>query len=149
WCRRNPMVASLTAGIGLLLFVIAIGASVAALWLNDERNTALGNLDRAVKAEESAVEAQKQMRDKLRQSYLDQARAMRWSRRTGRRFDSLAALGMAAAIRPSLELRNEAIACMALLDLRVGQQWEGMPPGTTSLAFAPALDRYARGDEKG
>jgi WD40 repeat protein len=149
WCRRNPMVASLTAGIGLLLFVIASGASVAALWLNDERNAALSNLDRAVKAEKTAVEAEKEVRDKLWQSYFDQARAMRWSRRAGRRFDSLAALGKAAAIRPSLDLRNEAITCMALVDLRAGPQWEGMPPGTRSLAFAPALDRYARGDEKG
>ena len=55
----------------------------------------------------------------LRDSYLAQARAGRPTGRPGHRLDSLDALAKAAAIRPSIELRNEAIAALALPDLRV------------------------------
>ncbi|MBI3408637.1 MAG: protein kinase [Planctomycetes bacterium] len=142
WCRRKPLVAAMSAVIASLLVVLAVGASVAALWLNAERNTAVANLGRAEAAE-------KEVREKLLQSYLDQARASRWSGRAGRRFQSLDALQKAAEIRPSLDLRNETIASLALADLRLGKQWQGCPPGTTAVAFDANLERYARGDEKG
>jgi WD40 repeat protein len=47
------------------------------------------------------------------------------------------------------ELRNEAIACMALPDLRVAKEWDGWPTGSASLAFDGALERYARVDRHG
>ena len=59
------------------------------------------------------------------------------------------AIRKAAAIRPSPELRDEAIACMALADLRVASEWEGFPPGSCGLAFDARLERYSVGDAKG
>src|SRR6185436_110409 len=50
-------------------------------------------------------------------SYLAQARAQRLSGAQGRRAESLRAIAGAARMRPSLELRNEAIASLALTDI--------------------------------
>jgi WD40 repeat protein len=86
---------------------------------------------------------------KLWDSYLAQAQAFRWSGRPGRRFAALEVLDRAAAMRPSLELRNEAIACMALTDMRLTREWEGYPPGTTMLAFDEETERYARCNTNG
>jgi WD40 repeat protein/tRNA A-37 threonylcarbamoyl transferase component Bud32 len=128
WRQRQPVMAALAVAIFALLLVIAGGASISAVLL--------------AHAKEDAVE-------KLWQSYLAQARARRWSGRPGRRVESLEALASAAAIRPSLELRNEAIACMALMDLRVTREWDGCPPGAHGLAFDAKLERYAVGDAQG
>jgi len=50
-------------------------------------------------------------------------------------------LRKAAEFRPSLELRNEAIACMALTDLRVGKQWE--VERDSGASYNCAYERYA------
>jgi serine/threonine protein kinase/WD40 repeat protein len=100
--------------------------------------------------------------EKLWGSYRDQARAGRRSGLPGRRFDSLRALTEAAKIRPALELRNEAIAAMALADVRplrrltAALPGAGARPGAVSpedhlqdyrmIAFDARLRRYARGN---
>lgn len=141
WCRRNRAVAALTAAVGLLVVVLALGSSITALYLN-------ATLRESESHRKQAERAEREMREKLREAYLAQARAGRWSGRPGRRFDSLNALAEAAKIRPDLDLRNEAIACTALTDLRVGNLWK-VPSDTTVVAFDPTFDRYARGDEQG
>jgi WD40 repeat protein len=60
--------------------------------------------------------------EKLRASYLSQARALRTSREPGQRFASLSAVSNAATIRRDLGARNEAVACLALTDLRVAKE---------------------------
>jgi serine/threonine protein kinase/WD40 repeat protein len=72
--------------------------------------------------------AQRATTEKLFDSYLAQARARRRDEREGRRFESLEAAAKAAAIHSSLELRNEAIACLALTDLRFSQSLKPMDP---------------------
>jgi eukaryotic-like serine/threonine-protein kinase len=109
---------------------------------DQERNSAR---EEARKAEQSRIQAL----DSLCEAYLAQAQAGRASTRPGRRFDSLAAISKAAAIHPSLELRNEAIACMALPDIRVGKSWEGYPAGSAGIVFDSRLERYARSDALG
>ena len=54
------------------------------------------------------------MRKTLRSSHLTEARALRVSGEAGRRFQGLDVLAKAAAIRPGPDLRDEAIAAMAL-----------------------------------
>jgi WD40 repeat protein/Flp pilus assembly protein TadD len=142
WGRRNPVVASLLTAVGLLLALFAVGSFFAALWLNEERKNALSYAGQA-------DEARKEATDKLWESYLAQAQAGRWSNKPGRRFDSLEALAKAARIRPALELRNEAVACLALPDLKKGISWQGYPPGSAGLAFDHTLERYARSDMQG
>jgi WD40 repeat protein len=142
WCRRNAAVAISAAAVLLLLATVAAVSSVAAVWLRQQRDTALASWNRAEQAEKDAEE-------RLWQSLLDRARAGRWSGRMGRRFDSLQALHEAARLRPSLQLRSEAIACMTLVDMRVAREWKGLPPGGTALAFDVPIERYARSDDKG
>lgn len=81
--------------------------------------------------------------------YLAQARATRVSGQAGRRFESLDALAKAATIRPAPELRNEAIASMALHDLRVARRLPAGPDVTPVAALDRHLNRYARGDRAG
>jgi WD40 repeat protein/tRNA A-37 threonylcarbamoyl transferase component Bud32 len=144
WCRRKPVLAGLIASVAVLLAVIAIGSAVAAVLLRQERDVALVNLERAETAEQDAL-------DKLWASYLAQARAGRWSGRTGQRFESLEALAKAAEIRPAAELRDEAVACMALADLRVARQVKPERPAGSgvSVVFDPAAQRYVLHDSKG
>lgn len=61
--------------------------------------------------------------ENLWRSYLAQARVQRTSGKPGQRFQTLDTVGKAAAIRPSLELRNEAIAAMIAPDLRQVYSW--------------------------
>jgi serine/threonine protein kinase/WD40 repeat protein len=137
WARRNPALASLSAAVALLVVTLLIGSLVAAWRFNRVA-------DRAVQAEHQAT-------DRLFDALLTGARAGRNSGRPGQRFDSLEALRQAADIaraqgRPPetlIGLRNEAIACLALPDLRLEHEWEGNPPGTNGLAFDAGFERYA------
>jgi serine/threonine protein kinase/WD40 repeat protein/Tfp pilus assembly protein PilF len=149
WSRRNPILATMTASVASLLLVIAIGASIAAVRFNEERNMATGHWLRAERAEQTAIESAQDATDKLWQSLLAQAEAGRRSDQAGRRHKSLKALAEAAAIRPDLKLRNEAIASMALVDLQVIQQWHESGPGSFEVAFDPSLQHYACSDGKG
>jgi WD40 repeat protein/serine/threonine protein kinase len=152
WCRRNPALAALTTSVAALLLTVAVVASGAALWLRDERNATREQLHLTQEAERLA-------RQRLYEARLAQAQANRGSGRVGQRFESLNALGEAARIAQELglgedkllALRNEAIACMALADVRpVGEGWEGYPPGSElDVVFDPALEHYARFDNQG
>src|SRR5204863_8124568 len=67
---------------------------------------------------QEAQVAKQDSTEQLWRALLAQARALRMSGEAGRHFDGLRVLSKAAAIRPSLELRNEAIALMVLPDIR-------------------------------
>jgi WD40 repeat protein len=74
----------------------------------------------------------------------------------GQRFAGLKALKEAAALARELDmdesffqdLRNETIACLALADVNLVQQWDGCPAGFYDAAFDADLRRYARFDRK-
>jgi WD40 repeat protein len=138
WCRRNPS----AVAIGAILAAVAVAASVGALWWRADRDAARASQARAEEAERDKTE-------KLWQSYLDQARAVRFSGRIGQRFDGLKALAEAAKIRPDAQLRDEAIACMALPDIRVLREWDGWPEGSVGLDLDAAGGRYARSHRDG
>ncbi|MEX2119654.1 MAG: protein kinase [Pirellulales bacterium] len=160
WCRRNPVMAGLSASVALLLVCITLVSTVAAFWLRAERNTALSHLTRARHAENAAQRAERLAAKRAVASYLasfNQARAARWSGRAGRRYDSLEALAEAARTLPSLglgraealELRNEAVACMALTDLKVERRWQPNTPFRGGAAFDGRLEQYAVGTSDG
>jgi WD40 repeat protein len=123
WAKRKPAIAAL---LGALALVTVLGFVVSLGYARDAR-------------------------EKLWRAYLAQARAHRWSRRPGRRFDSLEALAQAAVIRPSVELRNEAIACLALADVRVQRRWrlETAAAKWGGTVFDAPLERYASVDQNG
>ena len=143
WCRRQPVRAGLVAGLAA---VFALGsAGVLSQWWRAERIA-----EQETRQRLRAERAERDVTDRLWASYLAEARATRWSGRAGRRFESLAALRQAAAIRPSLELRNEAIACLALPDVEVRSKLRSGPLGNcVGVAFATRFDRYAWKHEDG
>src|SRR5262249_56288664 len=100
WCRRNPGWAALTSSLAVALFVIALGSLLAAV---------------------RARQAKQEITDQVWESYLRQVQAGRLSHEIGHRLDNLDVLEKAARIRPDLKLRNEAIACLALTDLRLSR----------------------------
>jgi serine/threonine protein kinase/WD40 repeat protein len=128
--RRNPVVSSLLAAVMLLIVGSAVGAWVMVFRLRAENSQRMA--------------AEQDAKNRLRQSLLDEARARRWSGQAGRQFESLDALARAAGLRPDLDLRNEAVACMALRDIRKEREWEGRPQGTHFLAVDRRFEHYAR-----
>ncbi len=153
WSRRyRAVVATASVAVVLLLVAVSVVASVAAFWLRDERNATREQLEKTRKA-------QKEGQHRLYEARLAEAQASRWSGRAGRRTVGLQALEEAAKLARDLRLgpeailtlRNEAVACMALVDLRLDQKWPGYPPGSTltGIAFDRDMERYARVHEDG
>src|SRR5262249_1180828 len=101
--------------------------------------------------------AQGLARKELYRSLVEQARASRFSRRLGQRFDTLKTLAKAAPMaramnlpeKDFLELRTGAIACLALPDLRAAKEWNDWPADNMTSAFDAALEQYARADRQG
>lgn len=92
-----------------------------------------------------AEQAEQDGREKLWHSLLAQARAVRLSEQMGRRAQGLEAIKAATLIRPGRELRDEAIACLALTDLEeTGQSWN-FPEGVGTVAYDPVNERFAAG----
>jgi WD40 repeat protein/tRNA A-37 threonylcarbamoyl transferase component Bud32 len=137
WARRNPALARMTAAVLVLVVVLVVG-SMAAAW-------------RMNRVASQALQAERDKTDQLFDALHARAQAGRASGKMGQRTDSLRALYQAAEIarqqgRPPedlAKLRNEAIACLALPDLRLEQDWQGNPPGTTGLNFDSRFERYA------
>jgi serine/threonine protein kinase len=86
--------------------------------------------------------------EKLRASYLSEALARRTSSRAGQRFGTLETLRKAADIRPSLEVRSEAIASLALSDLRLAKEVQCKWP-KQRICFDSKLERYALAESDG
>ena len=80
--------------------------------------------------------------EKLWDSYFHQARAARMSSRLDRRSEALSALQKAAEIRPDPRLRNEAIACLALTELRVAKEWDTEIDSESVGCFDRNYDRF-------
>src|SRR5947209_3941828 len=137
FARRNKRLITVA---GLIAAALVLGSGAATVGLIE----AVRARGKAVTAQMAEGAARRDAVDKLWASYLAQARAGRWSGRVGRRFDSLEALAQAAKIRATLELRNEAIACMALPDLRRERQHAGVYSDRIGVAFDVGQHSYAR-----
>jgi serine/threonine protein kinase len=121
--------------------------------------TAKSEREHAREEQRNAQKSEFQGKHRLYDSLFAQAQASRWSGQVGRRFKGVKAVAEAAKLIPILgldskellKLRNEAIACMALVDLRLDQKRPGYPPGSTltGIAFDAEMERYARVDGNG
>jgi WD40 repeat protein len=150
WARRHKAVVATAAVAGVLLLVaLSLVALVAALWLRDERNATLRQLAATQKAQQ---EGQHQ----LYKARLAQAQARRWSGRAGRRFEGLKALTDAIRLARDLHLgpeailtlRNEVIACLALVDLEFQRRIE-LPSEDSPSDLDLRFERYALADRQG
>ncbi|HKB06514.1 MAG TPA: protein kinase [Gemmataceae bacterium] len=138
---RGPVLAASVVALAL------VGGIIGTTW----------GMIRATSARTEAVHETEQKKaalaeaeDKLWLSHYERARAGRFSRQMGQRLDSLAALTEAARIRPDERLRDEAIAAMALPDLRyVPGGHSSRPAGITTAAYGGHYLLYARADTQG
>jgi eukaryotic-like serine/threonine-protein kinase len=161
--RRNRAMLT-TASLMALALVVGTAVSVwqalrATTALNSQRESVI-ELGKAnvqtrlelARAEKAEVKATHELFDSL----VAQARANRLSRRIGQRFVTLEILRKATGIARELkvpperfrDMRNEALAALALTDLRIAEEWTDDSPGT-ALAFADGLKYYARADSSG
>ena len=138
--HQGPVVAA------SLVVLALVGGIVGTTW----------GMIRATSAEAEAVSegnqkerALQDAQDRLFESLWRQAQARRFSRQTGQRLDSLDALAQAARIRPDERLRDEAIAALALPDVRRVPGWRSAPPETISVAYGAQYRLYARADARG
>lgn len=131
----------IAAKYGIAATILTVATAGAFLWASSQ----------ARKAKESfALSEQHRTRAELAlwESQLNQARAQRMTAIAGRRFDTLQLLRKAAAATNRLELRNQAIACLALPDLRPAKQWRRSLQGD-SWQFDSQLQRYFTNDSSG
>ncbi len=147
WCKRDPWLAGANIAAALLTIVLAIVSSAAAVvyW---KQASAL-RIERG-RSEATALDARWRAVD----AYTAQARAGKFSRRPGQRFESLDAVGQAMKLLDGLPqrpettsrrdtLRDLAIACMALPDLKPTGTVVDPPSGVYTTTFAPRMTRYA------
>jgi WD40 repeat protein len=120
WARRRPAVAGLTTA---LVLTILVGLTL-------------------------LVRGYQESRDQLCKMFLAEARARRLSQKPGQRFDAIESLKQAAAIRPSMELQDEAVAALAVADLRLAEMWEGNPDKERLVALSKDFQftAYPRAD---
>lgn len=96
----------------------------------------------AIRAEQQARSA-REMAEKLWQASTLHARASRFSGEIGWRQDALQAIATASRVRPSLALRNEAVAMLVSTDLQDGAPWRPTPPDSRDQTFDADLSRCA------
>jgi WD40 repeat protein len=116
--RRSPLTATLIGVAAGLVLLLAVGAT----WASVELGA------------------------RLRDSYLDTARATRLASRVGARASALDLLVRAATIRVDDDLRDEAIACLAMIDLARERTLERPGEGEGRILFDAAQERVALQD---
>ena len=112
------------------------------LWASAQIRQTKKNLQRAERAEADLVV-------RLHEANLNWVRANRLTGQPGQRFAGLAELARAAVRTNSLDLRNEAIACFTLPDLRSLKQWATTPDRDYSFNFSASFRVYATNDDQG
>ncbi|PWU10116.1 MAG: hypothetical protein C5B50_26120 [Verrucomicrobia bacterium] len=104
-----------------LVVAIAVPGFLVALY---QRHIALAASRRADTAAQRALTAEGDAKEKLRESYLAESRALRSGHRADKRFAGLELVRKAVEIRPGADARQEAIACLALPGLRFAREWK-------------------------
>jgi serine/threonine protein kinase/WD40 repeat protein len=141
--RRNRLAFAATATVVvtiLLAIAFLVASNVRTL---RERNQKELALQAKAVALTSAHASEQRAKEQLFAALRNQAQARRYSRQMGQRLDSLAVLAEAARIRVNAELRDEAIAAMALPDVRRGPTWHVSRTNCIALACDAMGQRYA------
>ncbi len=133
-CRRNPLVASLSAAVVLSLL---LGTVMATLFAVDARK----NAKQAENDRDKALKAEREGKRKLFESNISEANAIRMSRMQGQRFGALKRIRDALEIgreigmtdADKLRLRNIAVAALCLPDLEKGTTWAADEPMPASV----------------
>ena len=134
---RHDLLRANTAVAMVLVAVLALSVMAVFAGLGAARN-----LERAQAAE--AVS-----RAQLHRAYIEEARAIRVSSAAGCRAAAMSVISKAVDIRPSPELRTEAIACLAMSDLVQEGPLIPSPTGLPQVEMDSRLRYFAYGDDQG
>jgi serine/threonine protein kinase/WD40 repeat protein len=134
WMQRKP---ALAAAVVALNLVVAAGLT-GILWQWRE----------AVGARRAAEQATRAREDQLWQSLGQQAHFSRHSGHVGQRTTALAAIAAAAAIRPSLGLRDDALAALLLPDVGRRLWWKDAPDWNHAECYDAELAHYLHHDDE-
>jgi eukaryotic-like serine/threonine-protein kinase len=138
WCRRKPLLASLSVATVLLAVMLLLGSTAATLLLSQERQKTLDHLQDAIVARDEATRNEDLALAALYEARVAQVQAQRRSGQVGQRLGSLDAAAAAARLLPRLKrgesdmlrLRNEVVACLSLVDLAADKDWsDSVAPG--------------------
>ncbi|QJW98402.1 WD40 repeat domain-containing serine/threonine-protein kinase [Frigoriglobus tundricola] len=154
--QRHRSAAAAASSVVLALVVGTIAATWGWIRAADAETTArkeASGKEEALKEREGALavalHSEREAREQLFLSLLNQARAVRFSRQMGQRLDSLDIVTRAAQIRTDARLRDEALAALAHPDLKPGTRWRALPPGFKHLHFDADYRLYARASDQG
>jgi len=147
--QRNRLGFAAAAACAFALVLALVVLSVSNLRIRRERNEKESALQAKGVALQSAHASEQRATDGLFVALRQQARARRHSRQMGRRFESLAAIVEATAIRRDPALRDEAIAALAMSDVRPGPIRTAPATNTVALAWTALFDRCASLDRDG
>jgi serine/threonine protein kinase/WD40 repeat protein len=139
--NRGVLVSASIVLTALLVAVVTLARSNARI--RHERNQKDDALRERGMALEAARGSEERAREQLFVSLQSQAQARRNSRQKGQRLESLAALTEAASIHPSPEVRDNAMAAMALTDVEHGPVWRGWNADFKAVAFDSSYRHYA------
>jgi len=139
--NRNTLIAATTVLVALLVAVFTLATSNARI--RQERNQKDDALRERGAALEAARTSEQRAREQLFVSLQNQAQARRNSRQVGQRLESLAALAEAARIHPAPEVRDNAIAVMAMADVEQGPVWRGWKTDFKAVTFDSLYQRFA------
>jgi eukaryotic-like serine/threonine-protein kinase len=154
WCKREPWLAGANIAAALLITVLAVVSTAnAVVYRNQAR--ALSDQARSLSDERGRSDAASlDARWRAVDAYTAQARAGRFSGRLGQRFESLEAVRQAMTLLEGLpqgtatasrrdSLRDLAIACMTLADMKPAGRVVKRPADTISTALDSHMTRYA------
>jgi eukaryotic-like serine/threonine-protein kinase len=145
--NRGALTAAALVLAALLVAVLTLAVGNARI--RQERNQKDHALLERSAALETARASEERAREQLFVSLQSQAQARRYSRQMGQRLQSLAALAEAARIRATPELRDNAIAAMAIPDIDRGPTWPDWAAGTMTGGFDALYQRSASVQQDG
>jgi len=157
FARRNKKIALASSAVLLSLVVGIIGTTWGMLRATEAEVDAVQAANQKQIALAVAQESERKKSEQLWESLVAQARAHRLSRRPGQRFESLETLKEATRLARTLELppanfqelRNAAIATLAVPDLYLTGPWRSWPTDALALDFDGRHSLYARTDRAG
>jgi serine/threonine protein kinase/WD40 repeat protein len=135
-----------------IAFLAAIAAVLAGggVWFQKaQRQRADARAQEEATLRQRAIRAEQHARDQLRESLLQQARAITSSSELNSRSRALGILQQAALLRPGLDLRNAALAALATPELRVVRDWNPRTTESTHERPDVTLRRYSRQNADG
>jgi serine/threonine protein kinase/WD40 repeat protein len=154
--QRNKKAFAIASAAVLVVLLSVVGLAVNNVLITEQKNqkaAALRDKDSALTEKEAALTAaqksEREANDQLFRALLSQARAGRFSRQMGQRLDVLDALEKAAHIRPDDRLRDEAIAALALPDVRRRANFRAVSVGNKGISVDAQYQFYAQINDQG